>query len=772
MNNNYIYKFNYTVVNEQEIEATISCTVIFCYQSRIFSEDISKEIKEFYQSNYQTDQIVVIGGEYLKQQMIDIFIDHQDDTFIGIPRRNEIFLNENLFLLTYDEFGKLDLFHNCELSETFYKKFRHEGSQNIFIKRGGLIVTHGTHHFVFPSGKHCDKFLRTGNILLNGSEISFLAFCLLEHLKPNFDRIFCDTSSINSVAYALLDLKRKFNPNYDYPIESFGSYDGLYKNPKSYTPKDFLIISASTSANIISYILLHHEMIDRENIAVLYFLGKQKDYLTVKDKVICNLTKSDNNLEGIEYYPTYQEKDCLFCRSGSYPVQVSGDVFLLEKPHINRIVLSVRDPQNNLSSFVQQFKSIKTEQSILKTNYKENSKNKYEVYVSYDEIIQDVIDNRARFSQYQRKLDNFINQYIPSNTKYIVHLDDSGSRKLAEYITSSISKNYKDDKVPVNTSILDLSPIKNQDGSLIVVGSCISNGKNLLYLSRALRKFNNLRLIYFVGLVRTPSLEHLNFLKSNLCQGMYGATTNSFVSVEILHCNGESKNNSWQEEIDFISELITHLNNTGDRSEELLSYLTDRKNYLKSSSSEISKGLSNKLFYPQIIKDKHKELKIRKGFAFFKFTGFTNDVAQSDIYFTISNIVNSLRFTEDKSKNLIQSTYVRNLIDPGNFNRFNDGIIQASILRSASPEEMFYSMDSNLSEDMYSILETIVKYRNNDQGEALLEFMYALAIRKLTLKEIHLEKLLDIIDSNCDVLLVRAFSEYIRKVIIDKETID
>lgn len=772
MNNNYIYKFNYSIVKEHEIEESISCTVIFCYQSNISSEEVAREVKEFYQTNYQTDQIVVIGGDYLKQKMNDIFLVHQDQTFIGIPRRNEIFLDENLFLLTFDEFGKLDLFYNTDLSETFYKKFKHEGSQNIFISRGGLIVTHGTHHFVFPSGKHCDKFLRTGNVLLNGSEISFLAFCLLEHLKPKFDRIFCDTSSINSVAYALLDLKRKFDPNHEYPIESFGSYDGLYKNPKSYTPKDFLIISASTSANIISYILSHHEMIERENITVLYFLGKEKDYLSVKDKVICNLTKSDNNPEGIDHYLTYQEKDCLFCQSGSYPVQVSGDVFLLEKPHINRIVLSVLDPQNNLSATVKQFKSIKTGQSILKTNYKENSNNKYEIYVSFDEIIQNIMNGENRFSEYQTILDDFINQYVPSNTKYLVYLDDSGSKKLTEYITSSISENYKDDRIPVNTSILDLSPIKNQDGSLIVVGSCVSNGKNLLYLSRALRKFDKLRLVYFIGIVRTPGLNHLNFLKSNLCQGKYGASTNSFVSVLTLHCNGKSKNNSWQREVDFISELITHLNNTDDRSDDLLSYLNERKSYLKSSSSEISKGLSNKLFYPQVIKDKHKELKIRKGFAFFKFTEFISDVSQSDIYFTISNIINTLRYTDDKTKNLRQSTYVRNLIDPGNFNRFNDGIIQASILRSASSEEMFYSMDSELSEDMLNILETIVKYRDDDQGEALLEFLYALSIRKLTLKELHLEKLLDIIDTNCEVLLVRAFSEYIRKVIIDKETIE
>src|SRR5690606_7896356 len=73
-------------------------------------------------------------------------------------------------------------------------------------------------------------------------------------------------------------------------------------------------------------------------------------------------------------------------------------------------------------------------------------------------------------------------------------------------------------------------------------------------------------------------------------------------------------------------------------------FLAERQKSLQTSTGDAERGLSNKLFYPRLLKgNKQEELNIRKNFAFFNFDGYVDNVSQADIYFTISNIINTLR---------------------------------------------------------------------------------------------------------------------------------
>ncbi len=713
MSNFFIYRYNY-----KERSSIISATVIFCDKNEINEDQLKTEIRIFYEENYQSDKIFIIGGEYIKERLKNVFIDRQDEIFIGIPKRQDTFLQENLYIITFGKSGEL-AFLNKKPTKSFIDSFLNEGLQNIFIKRGGLITSQGSHHFVFPSGKHCNKFLRTGNILLYSAEIHFIAFSLLGHFDElKHTQIYCDTSSINAIAFSLIELKNRFLPHDEQKqlsIESFSSYEGLYKNTYSYSPNSLLLISASTSANIINYILAKHKMIDRGNVIILYFLGEEKNYINIKDKVLCNLTFSESNTTGIPFYQTYKEENCEFCKRGSYPVEVSGDVFLLEKPKINRIVLGIKDAEKYLSGFVNQFKSKARTQSVLKVNYKENSDFKYEIYIDYYEILKG-INEHGRYEKYKEKLNNHINQFVPSNTRYVLSLNDKASEELSTYIINHISQNYQSGKEPKQKNQENLNDIQNIEGTILVVGSCIANGKNLLYISRALRRFDKLRIVYFIGICRTKNSDYLGFLKSNLKQGLYGSETNTFIEVQNIFCNNSSKNTPWTVEIEFLKEFVDYIRDEIPDAHTSIHYLENRKQLLQRSFSDTERGLVNNLFYPRVSVYPYEELTIRKNFAFFDFDNYADDVAQSDIYFTISNIVNFLRNTNKSDKSLKQTVFVRNLLDPGNFNRFNDGIIQACILRTGCSDELSYSIDSELSQEMYNLLETLIKYHKRRTG--------------------------------------------------------
>lgn len=769
MNHFYIYKFNYTKKGQNT-----SASVIFCDKETINEDYLKTEIKRFYEQNYQTDEIYVIGGENIKDLLEKVFIEHRDKTFIGIPKKQETHLSERLYILTFDKWGELKC-HDREIPKEFLKNYLNEGLQNIFIKRGGLIASQGSHHFVFPSGKHCDKFLRVGNILLIGSEIYFIAFSLLKHFdETTHDEIYCDTSSINSVAFALSELKNRFLEPADrkqISIESFSSYEGLYKNEFSYMNNALLIISASTSSNIVTYIKKSHSMLDTKNIVVLYYLGEYDNYVKITNNVLCNLTSHHkNNPNGIPFYPTYKSDSCEHCKRGSYPVEVSGDVFLLEKPKINQVVLKVGDPEKYLSDLLKQFQSKKTKKNVFKVNYKENSDSKYEVYINYDEILDGI--NNKRYPIYKKKLDDYINQYIPSNTKYLITLNDIASQKLADYILEKISKNYKPESLPKKITQDELTKIERQtQGTAVVIGSCIANGKNLLFISRALRKFDTLRIIYFVGISRTKNKEYLSFLKSNLKQGYYGAESNSFIEVESIFCNNDVGNTSWRSEIDFLKKFIEHIKDEGSKC-NALKFLTQRQQSLERSEGDNEKGLANNLFYPRLKGRRTIKLSIRKNFAFFNFDNYADDVSQADIYFTVSNIINSLRNSNNNSektdRTLKQSVYVRSLLDPANFSRFNDGIIQASILRAAYSEELSYGIDLEISQEMSNMLETIIKYCDDEQGEALFEFLYAIANKKMTLMKVHLERIITLLKNKANNDLAKCFATYIEKNIVNQ----
>lgn len=769
MNNFYIYRFDYKGKNE-----TYTSTIVFCNSININKNSLIEEIKIFYQNHSQTDKVFVIGGSYIEKELISIFIDNFDDTFIGIPRREDTSLRDNLHVFTFDRHRNLkSIYNDYIITLDFETRFINEGLQNIFISRGGLVETHGTHHYVFPSGKHCNKFLRTGNILLYSSEIYFIAFSLLKYIDlAKHTNIYCDTSSIISIALALNELAKRFDSKTDLIIESFSSYEGLYKNNINYKNNSLLLISASTSGNILDYITENHTQFSRSNIIVLYYLDIKNTFNKIQENVLCNLTfELEFNSKGIIPYDSYIQKDCKFCNEGSFAVEVSGDVFLLEKPRINGVMINRDDADKKLSNFVNQFKSNGNSENIFKVNYKENDANKkYEIYIDFSEILNGIKNDRYR--NYKLKLDAYINQFVPSNTKYIIHLSDSSSKELAEYIYNEISLNYIDSRIPTvisqNDSLKEKIPDKNIKGSVLVVGSCISNGKNLLYLSRALRNYDGLRVVYFTGITRTNNEKSFKFLKSNLIQGTFGAESSTYVNVENIYCYNKSIETTWLVELNFLNEMINFLkdgNASKESNDAANKFFKERKSMILKSGNINSKGLYNKIFLP-VSNDLANELSIRKNFAFWSFNGYIGKVSQADVYFTISNVINSLRNVDNIDRTLKQSSFVRNLISPSNFNRFNDGIIQSSILRSANADELSYSIDYDMSLEMTNILETLIKYQKEEQGEALLEFLYAIAIRKLSLKEEHMQKIINLLESKNDEIIIKAFTQYIKKLLI------
>lgn len=748
MKSYYIYKAELIKEDSKLIDENLKTVTVIYNPSKDFNFDIlGKELNEFHENVSQTDGILFLFGEDITNA-IETIKSNYNKIFKNIPVVEEESLKQKTVFVNYSADKNYKILENGNTSNDCIdyddlNQIIHQGLQNVFISRGGLVEANGgKHHYVFPSGKHSSKFLRVANVLLYKSEIYFIASSLLFRIKDiDFENIYCDTSSINSIAIAITDLYNRFNIYKNINICSFKSYDGLYDKNTEFEPNSIFLISASTSGGIINYFKKNHEEINNNQIFILFFLHLKSDNPMILDHVICDLTFDNvNNKFGIEKYDVEIDSNCKFCRNGSYPVNISGDIFLLEEPKVNGLLIKTNYITSNLKSFVNDFK-INNSKPILKVNYKESSDSstkKYDIFIDYENIINDL----SRFPKHNEKINAYINQFVPNNLKYIIHLNDKGSFDLATYIKDKVSLNLKNsESIKIYNQNDLLNEISNEsDGAVLIVGSCISNGKNLLYLSRFLRNFENLRIIYFVGINRISNENNYKELKSNLKYGKYGSENSTYVEIEKINCDNISTKNSWQKEWSFNSDII----NNSDL-QEVKSFFKERNEILNQFNDKGQRGGADNIFLPVLKKqNKNEELKIRKNSAFFNGNGYFQKVSQSDVYFTISNVLNNMRNCDKDS--LTQSTFVRNLISPSNFNRFNDGIIQASLLRTARKVELNYNLDEALSKEMMDILTTIIKYDNQEQGEAVLEFLFALATMKLQLRKEHYEPIFSLLD--------------------------
>lgn len=741
--------------------------VIFCSRKTINQTVLRGKLKEFFEANRPPKKVVVIAGEFLKDELSKIFTENRDKIFDIIPQ----FLSGkgDVQLVVFDGMGKLTSLDGNTIDHEEY--LIREGIFNIFRMREGLIrAASDNYHFIFPSGKHSSLFIRAGNILIHSAEICFIAVQLLKYLKPTITTVYCDTSSINSLAFALTELKGFFTLDYHPPsIISFSSYDKFetfdFRNSKN----SLIIISASTSGRLVNELLEAHPSLRRENILSLFYLS-DKD---TPSQIICNLTQDSKSFpDGIPTEGMFDnETDCQMCATGSYPVKITGDIFLLERPKVTAIQLKKTDRPAWLNNFMRKFYS-RDGISLIRCFHGEEPKRRFEIFFKTEEILTN-IDTLSKdkffLEEFSKKYNKIQHQVIPHSLKYIIYLDDEGSRAIADRIKKDRGLSIE----PIShNELLAQSTTDDTEGAVLVICSCLVTGNSLLYVNKYLRRFKNMSRTFLVVFARTENDSIFDFTKSNLGMGDLGVNTNQVVVIEKTACSHikedptELHTLSWSLEMELLKKLLA-LSDQGTQFEKAIPYLKGRLTALENAPDKKVGGLVNDVFLKNPIND--AVLKINRSFAFFDFEEYHDNASQADIFFTISAVINNLRHSTNKDRRIIQEEHIRTLLDPINFNRFDDGIIQAAILRAASPNELNYKLDKSHSLTMMNILIKMIDNHEDElTSEGLIEFLLALATKKLKLHDLHLKQVKEKIDLICKNEVLLCFSNYIQTQIYKK----
>ncbi len=145
-----------------------------------------------------------------------------------------------------------------------------------------------------------------------------------------------------------------------------------------------------------------------------------------------------------------------------------------------------------------------------------------------------------------------------------------------------------------------------------------------------------------------------------------------------------------------------------------------------------SEAMRDDLFLPTAA---GRSLRLQPGFAFWPDVVPRRPHSQADVFFTIAAILQQLRANAHRTvPSAIKSNWFQQtILAPENFGRFNDDIIQASILRAAYPFEMNYSDAPRDSHELGRLIRRIIIASNIDRGGAAAEFLVALAVQRLRL---------------------------------------
>lgn len=687
------FNFRFQEANEHR-----KSLVVFCHSDFEVSS-LTKVIKEDVDENLVPQKLYLLGYDLTKKIKNELtsnkfFVD-EIDSWIGT-------IDEKVFFLTITNDGEIKKVDSDE-QVSFSLNLLTTGAESIFENRKGLITSLPSYHFLKPSGDHCDKFIRASNLFTSGVEVAFLAIGLLPYLKSNIKRIYVDTSSISFLVSIAIQLSKKFSEKAPI-IESFESYS-VFNKPYNFHEDDdsLVIISATTSGGLAKKLTEKHTF-KSSNIVTLFYSNIEKGQEAIYDisaaiGAILSI-KSDN---------------CRLCNDGSKLIKIEGEQFIPETPKHELLVIKKTDFNEERRKF---FKSFATK-NFLKFNTSPcDNWEREHFFVDVKALLKS--ENKAFLNPLTKK----VNKHFSKDIKKVIYLDDDDAKELADKVVS-IANAPSDCVVCYNDVTED--DLKNHS-SVMVVASAITSGRKLLATARKLRGIHSSATItYLVGFSKLPTFEAFEQLRKDLCLGGHELIPLKTCYLPRL---SEKALTPWDTEREKLS-VFREDNPFLDDSIRLPQLLQNRLSELNQFTSQ------NELFLKS---PKGENLSLRGTFAFWSDLGLnTGESSQADVYWTIQSIMHDLRVKNDKG---LATTYHSTLLSPVCFDRFNDGVIQACLLRAAKPTELNYAVDEGFSRQITDIIVSVVNNCNNLQGEGCLEFLMAIWSGRLKVQEKHLKEIL------------------------------
>lgn len=586
------------------------------------------------------------------------------------------------------------------------------------------------YHFQKPSGDGSSHFIKTEEALSRSEIVDFLALTLLTRMghKENIKTIYIDTMGISSVAYALREMLRFTTGRLIPRIVSFHSHNGFEAISAPIPGTAYCIISASSSLSLEKRWKEKTNCADDEVITLLTF----------KDT-----PSSDRSLFQLDRPKDWAERSKLASR-GTKGMRTLGERFQQEQMPPKKITLS-RD--YHPSEEAKDISALFWKHDFLDVDVSTPNGKRRTLYGNGDLLVKQ--------QEFQDWLKKQMRSNVPASIQGIIYQDDPPSKLLAEEC-QTLLKNFSISlQWGIHSSNDYESHIKNLDTErgLLIVAAIIGQGHKLLGISRDLRPYHTGSKTYIVGIQICETVREQHFLKTNVANTKDG--TNRFLPWKRL-ATGPGLRLSLEHERHLQTDI------------SLRPLLSQRHN------RQVSVGLRERSFLPTANND--EALELRKDFLFWP-EGYDPGAQNAPLVLaTIGAILERARTDPSllerprtmlplpEAHRLTSDIFQQVLLDPHNFDRFNDGIIQAALLRQALPSELDYSCTHEESGFMREFLMKIFSARFKPQGEAALEFAFAIATRRLQIQEKDLlalkEKIVGVLSNTEKDIFIKRLLDY------------
>lgn len=594
-----------------------------------------------------------------------------------------------------------------------FADFQRRALMSIFNARRGFVESTPTYHFENPSGRHTERFIRLSNILTRGAEIAFIGFCTLPYVPKHAEIAYLDTPSLYAVVAAINEQRSSFEGSIPILADNFSSYAGVSAYRFTRLADSFVLISASSSGSLASKLIAAHGFATHQ-VTHLLFLGTDFS----NSNIVCDLRLDPRlNEDGVATAPSVEGPEgCKMCQSGSHAVKLQGDQFEFAGPQQESLLVNKSDAPTNLAALMERYAganlfSVGLGKTVSKQPRQFN------------------IEETALLShpKFQDRLDYVLRRSLPASVGHVVAVDEV-SVPFAEQIARARSSNT----LVVRRDQLD--NIASESAASIVIASVIiESGRNLLDISRDLRSISpKAPLLYLVGFSKTTGEPRRETLERTLVQ-----TVNPYpyqmIEVERMILPLSSQHNPWAAEL----KLLIDPDLDSFIPSSLRSAIRARVARLRKTSQ----ALTDDLFLANAA---GRSLTLQPGFVFWPNLLPARQHTQADVYFTISSVLQQLRANAYRTqKSSIKSNWFQQtVLAPENFGRFNDDIIQASILRAAYPYEMNLADALSDSRELGRLIRRIILAAGTERGGAAAEFLLALATGRLRLRRSDLEVVL------------------------------
>lgn len=685
---------------------------------------IESEIEE----NLVPDQIVIVVRDPSFEAAVQLLkgASLSEATFARLGSRTTI------IALSYDRFGKecrrehimgKEASHIVALSD-----FQRRAMTHIFNVRGGFVESTSTYHFENPSGRHTQKFIRLSNILTRGAEIAFIGFCTLPHIPAGTTTAYLDTPSLYAVIAAINEQLASFpEPPPSILADNFGSYAGLSGYSFDRQHEALVLISASSSGSMASELIGDYGF-DPNRVLHLLFLGSNKSSAST----VCDLGRDEKlNPDGFAVLPLVEKQgECAICAAGSVAVKLQGDQFDIAGPQPGSILINKADAPRGLAELMR--RTAGKRMFALGLGRATGTQPR-----QFDIRVEALLDS----TDFIERLEYVLRRAVPASLTHVVAIDEF-SLAMAGRVADHAKREAHEVTIVRRSSINDLST--GNVGAIAVVGAVIESGRSLLDISRDLRSVApDVPIIYLVGLAKSSDEDRREALSRTLVQTDQ-PVQHEYIQIERVVLPPSHSDGAWSAELN----LWVNPDFAGLIPEALRDHTERRIQRLRQQSESMLDGLF-------IGNAPDLELQLNPGFVFWPRQTSHGSHSQADVFFTIASVLQQLRANGERAEKLasIKSNWFQQtILAPGNFGRFNDDIIQASLLRAATPFELNYSYSSGDSRELGRLICRILAAADTPRGGAASEFLLAIATGRLQLSPIDLVGILKLPSSGLPVV--------------------